>query len=103
MTSAERLAIAATLRAMLLHLWDGIEGHGGEEYLCYALERVQAGNEDQVAALLQGRLGHSDGKARGFDDWLREVALVPEQDLTPARVQRHRAAWIELLASEFEN
>lgn len=103
MTRAERLAMATTLRSMLSHLWDGVEGHAGEEYLCYALERVKAANEHQVAALLQGRLGYADGKSRSLEEWLRQVALIPEGELTSACLQRHRAAWIELLASEFGN
>lgn len=70
-------------------------------FICYA---ISFGNPDailvdQVKEIIHARLGDSVT----CYSWLREVAKIPERELTFDKVQAYRHAWLQELIKEFSN
>lgn len=102
MTPTTRQAIAAAFRAAKSCLWDGVSprGFGNEtRYICIGLTAVSDPLVRQDACrIINSRLCGRPS----LEGWLFAEAGVHEADLTDARVQAHRHAWLDQLIAEFE-
>lgn len=96
-TPCMRRMIASAFKAAVPHLDDGTGQVGKYIFICLALERSGAPYWDRAVEVVGSRMGEWCS-LRG---WLRYSAGVPSADLTYARVQAHRHAWLQELIREF--
>jgi len=70
-----------------------------DSFICYA---IYFGNSDHILVKHVREIIHARlGKPLTCYSWLREVAMIPERELTFDKVQAYRHAWLQELIKEF--
>lgn len=96
---AELCRLAAQL------LWDGsdIRPFGMRKYLCQAIQDAAKDTEmhKEIASQVVSTIERRIYPHITLESWL--LWRVPEAEITPERVQRHRYEWLKQLESEFRN
>ena len=105
-TKAQKAKFVRQLEACKPFLWDGKSPWGREQtrYICIA---VACGADDlklksEYAGTLRREIGRRLENTHTLRRWLRNQG-IPVADLTEARLQAHRHAWVDLLIEEFSN
>lgn len=109
MTPQKRTAILRALQAARPLIWDGTGpepasiGANKTIYICDALLHAHTNGAikecdfRRAKDLINERINHRFS----LTQWLVEDAGVPCEDITPARLQAHRIAWVDQLIAEF--
>jgi len=80
-------------------LWNGTGKTSGRVYICHAITSTLSQREASHAkGIVMSRLSG----AVTLDTWLITHAGIQVDDMTPARMQAHRHAWLDLLIAEFQ-
>lgn len=103
-TKAQRAQFVRQLEACKPFLWDGKSSWGFKQtmYICIA---VAYGADDlklKYAGILRREIERRLENASTLSSWLLDQGTPPD-DLTEARLQAHRHAWVDLLIEEFSN
>ena len=105
-TKAQRAQFVRQLEACKPFLWDGKSSWGFKQtrYICIA---VAYGADDlklklEYAVTLRREIARRLENTSTLSSWLLDQGIPPD-DLTEARLQAHRHAWVDLLIEEFSN
>lgn len=105
----QRKDILRALKAARPLIWDGTLPRGNDGkmmYICDAIWRAHnngaISDRAQLVAkrLIADRIGRHQFSLYG---WLEMDAGIPRHEITPARLQAHRIAWVDHLIAEFSD
>lgn len=106
-TPAQRKAIARAFKAAKPYLWDGKSTYQSyhTKFTCIAIgyacrnRHIQAEDTCLARQVIEERIYPQNR----LDSWLHVEGGVPLEDLTYARLQKHRHEWLDLLIAEFSD
>ena len=101
-TKAQRAQFVRQLEACKPFLWDGKSSWGLEQtkHICIAVAR--GADDPKHAVTLRREIERRLENTCTLSSWLLDQGIPPD-DLTYARLQAHRHAWVDLLIEEFSN
>ena len=101
-TKAQRSQFVRQLEACKPFLWDGKSPWGFEQtrHICIAV--TYGADDPKHAVTLRREIERRLENTLTLGVWLCDRGIPPD-DLTDARLQAHRHAWVDLLIEEFSN